>query len=44
MKNNTSFHIGSLILMNKVDGKYNLFDSLFAPLRGKTKHLGHAIK
>lgn len=44
MKNNTSFHIGNFILINKVNDKYNLFDSLFAPLRGKTKHLIESVK
>lgn len=44
MRNNTSFHVGNLILINKVDSKYNLFDSLFAPIRGKTKHLIESVK
>jgi len=44
MKNNTSFHVGSLILINKINSKYNLFDSLFAQLKGKTKHLIESVK
>src|SRR3989344_5706331 len=44
MRNNTSFHVGNLILINKVDSKYNLFYSLLAPIRGKTKHLIESVK
>lgn len=44
MRNNTSFHVGNLILINKIDKQYNLFDSLFAPLRGKTKHMIESVK
>lgn len=44
MKSNTSFNVGSLILINKVDSKYNLFDNIFAPLKGKTKHLVESVK
>src|SRR3989338_3198226 len=44
MRNNTSFHVGNLILINKVDSKYNLFYSLFAPIRGKTKHFIESVK
>ncbi len=44
MKSNTSFHVGSLILVNKVDSRYNLFDSVFSPLKGKTKHLIESVK
>jgi len=44
MRNNTSFHVGNLILINKIDKQYNLFDSLFAPLKGKTKHLIESVK
>src|SRR3989339_1276483 len=44
MRNNTTFHVGNLILINKIDKQYNLFDSLFAPLKGKTKHLIESVK
>src|SRR3989344_652046 len=44
MKNNTSFHVGSLILINKINNKYNLFDNLFTQLKGKTKHLIESVK
>src|SRR3989339_1361007 len=44
MRNNTSFHVGNLILINKVDSKYNLFDSLFATFKGKTKHFIESVK
>src|SRR3989344_6112007 len=40
MKNNTSFHVGSLILINKINNKYNLFTQL----KGKTKHLIESVK
>ena len=44
MRNNTSFHIGSLILINRVDSEYNLFGNIFATLSGKTKHLIESVK
>jgi len=44
MRNNISINIGSLILINKIDSKYNLFDSVLNGLTGKTKHLKESVK
>lgn len=44
MRNNISINIGSLILINKIDSKYNLFDSVLTGLIGKTKHLKESVK
>lgn len=44
MRNNISINIGSLILINKIDNKYNLFDSVLNGLIGKTKHLKESVK
>lgn len=44
MRHNISFNAGSHILMSNVDNKYNLFYSVFAPLKGKTKHLVESAK
>ena len=44
MRTNTSFNVGTLILINKVDKEYNLFYSLFGNIRGKTKHLIESAK
>lgn len=44
MRTNISFNVGTLILINKIDKEYNLFDSLFGKLKGKTKHLIQSVK
>ena len=44
MRTNISFNIGTLILINKIDKEYNLFDSLFRNIKGKTKHLIESAK
>lgn len=44
MRNNISFNVGSLILIKKIDKKYNLFGSIFSQLKGKTKHLIESVK
>ncbi len=44
MRTNISFNAGTLILINKIDREYNLFDSLFRNIKGKTKHLIQSVK
>jgi len=44
MRNNISFNVGTLILINKVDREYNFFGNIFSSLKGKTKHLVESIK
>ena len=44
MRNNISFNAGNLILIDKVDSKYNLFGFIFQGLTGKTKHLKESAK
>lgn len=44
MRNNISFNVGSLILINKVDKQYNLFESILAPIKGKAKHFVESVK
>src|SRR3989344_4603552 len=44
MRTNISFNAGTLILINKIDKEYNLFDSLFGNIKGKTKHLIESAK
>jgi len=44
MRQNISFNAGNLILINKVDSKYNFFGSIFQGLTGKTKHLIESAK
>jgi len=44
MRQNISLNVGSLILINKVDGNYNFFDSVLKGLTGKTKHLKQSVK
>jgi len=44
MKSNISFNAGNIILINKVDGKYNFFGNVFNGLAGKTKHLVESAK
>lgn len=44
MRTNISFNAGTLILINKIDKEYNLFDSLFGNIKGKTKHLIQSAK
>lgn len=44
MRNNTSFNVGTLILINKVDKQYNLFEKVFAQLKGKTKHMIESVR
>ncbi len=44
MRTNTSFNVGSLILINKVDKEFNFFDSIFGTIKGKTKHLIESVK
>ena len=39
MKNNTTFSIGNLLLINKVDAEYNYFDALLNGIGGKAKDL-----
>src|SRR3989344_9686220 len=44
MRNNISFNVGTLILTKKADKEFNLFDSIFSGLKGKTKHLIESVK
>lgn len=44
MRTNISFNAGNLILIDKVDSKYNFFDSVLQGLIGKTKHLKQSVK
>ena len=44
MRNNTSFNVGTLILIKKVDKEFNFFGSIFGGLKGKTKHLIESVK
>lgn len=44
MRNNISFNAGNLILIDKVNSKYNFFGSVFQGLTGKTKHLIESVK
>jgi len=41
---NTSISIGNIALIDKIDGSYNFFDSIFYGLTGKTKHLKESAK
>ena len=44
MRHNISFNAGNLILIDKVDSRFNLFGSIFQNLTGKTKHLKESTK
>ena len=44
MRENISFNVGNLILINKVDKEYKFFDSVMGCLKGKTKHLVESLK
>lgn len=44
MRTNTSFNVGTLILINKVEKEFNLFYSIFGKLKGKTKHFIESVK
>lgn len=44
MRSNISFNAGTLILINKINKEFNLFDSLFGNIKGKTKHLIESVK
>ena len=44
MRTNISFNAGTLILINKINKEYNLFDSLFGKIKGKTKHFIESVK
>src|SRR3989338_802432 len=44
MRTNISFNAGTIILINKINKEYNLFDSLFGNIKGKTKHLIESAK
>lgn len=44
MRNNISYNIGFLILVNKIDKQYNLFESVFGQLKGKAKHFIESVK
>lgn len=44
MRENISFNVGNLILINKVDREYNFFDNVMGCLKGKTKHLVESAK
>ena len=44
MRTNISFNAGNLILINKVNSKYNFFDLILRGLIGKTKHLKESVK
>lgn len=44
MRNNISYNIGFLILVDKVDKQYNLFESVFGQLKGKAKHFIQSAK
>ena len=44
MRSNISFDAGSLILINKVDREFNLFDTILQGSIGKTKHLKQSVK
>jgi lipoate-protein ligase A len=44
MRTNISFNAGTLILINKIDREFNLFDSLFGNIKGKAKHFIESVK
>ena len=44
MRSNTSFNVGTLTLVKRIDKEYNIFDSIFGALKGKTKHLPESAK
>jgi len=44
MRENISFNVGNLILINKVDREYKFFDNVMGCLKGKTKHLVESMK
>jgi transposase len=44
MRNNISFNAGNLILIDKVDKRFNLFGNIFQNLTGKAKHLKQSAK
>ena len=44
MKNNITFSIGSVVLINKVDDELNYFDSLLKGITGKSKNLVNTAK
>ena len=44
MRTNISFNAGTLILINKINKEFNLFDSIFGNIKGKTKHFIESIK
>jgi len=44
MRENISFNVGNLILINKVDKEYNFFYNIVGCLKGKTKHFLESTK
>jgi len=44
MRTNISFNAGTLILINKIDKEFNLFDSIFGNIKGKAKHFIESVK
>ncbi|MBI2671900.1 hypothetical protein HYX16_03120, partial [Candidatus Woesearchaeota archaeon] len=44
MRNNITLSIGSVVLINKVDGELNYFDSLFKGINGKAKTINNTAK
>ena len=44
MRENISFNVGNLILINKVDKAFNFFDYVLGCLKGKTKHFVESAK
>ena len=44
MKSNVTFSIGSIALVEKINVRYHLFDSLFEKIGGKARHLKETAK
>lgn len=44
MKNNITFSVGNLALVQKLDGQYRYFDRLFSGIGGKAKNLVSSVK
>ena len=44
MRTNISFNAGTLILINKIDKEFNLFDRLLGNIKGKTKNFIQSVK
>ncbi len=44
MRDNVTFSIGNIVLINKINAKFGLFSSLFEGICGKAKHLKESAK